>query len=698
MNNFGTELIYLALQTTIFSLAVILLHVLLSRRGPRESVYLLAGSLALLLLLPGLLLLPLPHGWTVAAQSANTVSSGAVGSAPGNVSAAENGPAASKEGESVAAALPVDMLWRQLSTQLQKAQSSHPLWPAVGAWCFLAGLALALGRVVFGLVMLFSLRRQCQRIDDELPRQLADGLKKNLGLRKDVELCETTKLRSAATVGWLHPIILLPTHWRCWSEKELGAVLAHELAHIRRGDFLIRLLAQCSCALHFYQPLVYWLSRRLYLQQELAADALGARAAGDRHGYLVALSRLALREDGWSGGGLAQSFLPARGTLMRRIDMLQARERLHRPWPARVLRTVALLLMVSAALAVSTLRSPSGLQAQEATGDNGKTKAVSGTDAIVETRKPLDLTYLSEDTHGVIAVRLAAIFGRPDMKDQLQSINEGYTKALKLIGLKAGLGLPVEEIDELTCSLFLRVREGNAPEGRGTAEVGIQAIRAAHKFDWKKQVQRMFPKVAEVHFAGQVYFKLPGDFKHPLFAKTCFYVPDDRTLVMQTEQQIRNLIQKKNRPRIVPHWRQVESGLIAVYVKLPPDVRAYLLQKKSLDRDPELHVWKHVDSVTIGFDGEKEISWHAFCHLSNETDTADAEKTARKCFAHYQQNLAKLLKKRDGQIPARYVGVIQSALRLCQPRIERSGLNLELSARAEFPLALFFEAYQDFQQ
>ena len=53
-------------------------------------------------------------------------------------------------------------------------------------------------------------------------------------------------------------------------------MLAHELAHVRRTDYLAGLLARLGVALHFYHPLVYWLAARLHLQQELAADALAA--------------------------------------------------------------------------------------------------------------------------------------------------------------------------------------------------------------------------------------------------------------------------------------------------------------------------------------------------------------------------------------------------------------------------------------
>ena len=67
-----------------------------------------------------------------------------------------------------------------------------------------------------------------------------------------------------------------------WDDRERRAVLAHELAHIRRDDYLAGLAAQVSLALHFYHPLVHALAGRLRLEQELAADAWGARLSGGR--------------------------------------------------------------------------------------------------------------------------------------------------------------------------------------------------------------------------------------------------------------------------------------------------------------------------------------------------------------------------------------------------------------------------------
>ena len=140
-------------------------------------------------------------------------------------------------------------------------------------------------------------------------------------------LRESAEIGSPATVGWRRPLVLLPPKWRQWSASERQVVLAHEVAHVVARRFRrAGSIAQLSVALHFYNPLVHWLARRLRIEQELAADAWGAMAAGGSGPYLMTLASMALRQDDRAASWTARPFLPARGTLLRRIDMLRNRK------------------------------------------------------------------------------------------------------------------------------------------------------------------------------------------------------------------------------------------------------------------------------------------------------------------------------------------------------------------------------------
>src|SRR5260221_9693000 len=139
----------------------------------------------------------------------------------------------------------------------------------------------------------------------ELVRQIAADMR----FRRPIEVRQSRKLIAPATIGWRRPLILLPPAWEGWTEEERRVVLAHEVAHIARGDYPAWMLAQLGLTLHFYHPLVHWLARRLRLEQELAADVRGAELAGGRETYLVTLTRMVLQLDAPQAAWAANPFL-----------------------------------------------------------------------------------------------------------------------------------------------------------------------------------------------------------------------------------------------------------------------------------------------------------------------------------------------------------------------------------------------------
>ena len=110
--------------------------------------------------------------------------------------------------------------------------------------------------------------------------ELVDVLQAELSCRRRIELRESDSICSAATFGWWKPVILLPVEWRSWTAEERRAVLAHEIAHVVRNDFLAWIFAQIGLVFHFYHPLVHWLAGRLRLEQALGADAAAPAVSG----------------------------------------------------------------------------------------------------------------------------------------------------------------------------------------------------------------------------------------------------------------------------------------------------------------------------------------------------------------------------------------------------------------------------------
>ena len=103
--------------------------------------------------------------------------------------------------------------------------------------------------------------------------------------RRNLRLLESELVYVPATVGFLRPVVLLPASWRHWSESKLRAVLAHELAHVRRADWLVITLAELNRAIYWFHPLAWFLRRRLSELAELNCDDAVLEADGDRTQY-----------------------------------------------------------------------------------------------------------------------------------------------------------------------------------------------------------------------------------------------------------------------------------------------------------------------------------------------------------------------------------------------------------------------------
>jgi hypothetical protein len=220
------------------------------------------------------------------------------------------------------------LLWDGFIDELRRARVSSTAdpawdWRALAGVALLAVAAIGLLRIAAGIFAVQSLIARSQPVDNEKLRQLVDVLRAELSCARRVEIRQSSRLTTAATVGWRRPVILLPLAWGDWTRDQRRAVLAHELAHIRQADFVAQLAAQFALALHFYHPLVHWLARRLRLEQELTADDLAANVAGGRRAYMNTLAQLALAQPSDSVGWPAQMFLPTRGMFLRRIEMLR---------------------------------------------------------------------------------------------------------------------------------------------------------------------------------------------------------------------------------------------------------------------------------------------------------------------------------------------------------------------------------------
>jgi beta-lactamase regulating signal transducer with metallopeptidase domain/protein involved in polysaccharide export with SLBB domain len=106
-------------------------------------------------------------------------------------------------------------------------------------------------------------------------------------------LTVTDRLEVPIVIGALRPMVLVPLSLlNNLSPPEIEAILAHELAHVRRHDYLVNLLQTAVETLLFYHPAVWWIGKQIRHERECCCDALAAEVCGDRVNYAKALAAL----------------------------------------------------------------------------------------------------------------------------------------------------------------------------------------------------------------------------------------------------------------------------------------------------------------------------------------------------------------------------------------------------------------------
>ena len=175
--------------------------------------------------------------------------------------------------------MPPPTLWLQ-----SLASWALPVWSL--------GVLLFSLRLVWGCRQVSALRRRGRTAEAPVLAAIA-GVAARMGVTRPVRALVISLAEGPSVVGWLRPVILLPSAALLGlTTEQLEAVLAHELAHIRRYDYLVNLLQILSETLLFYHPAVWWTSARIRHERELCCDDIAVRSCGDALCYARALTRL----------------------------------------------------------------------------------------------------------------------------------------------------------------------------------------------------------------------------------------------------------------------------------------------------------------------------------------------------------------------------------------------------------------------
>ncbi|HZX77008.1 M56 family metallopeptidase [Lysobacter sp.] len=179
-------------------------------------------------------------------------------------------------------------------------------------------------RMAMGLVWIQRLRAMPRHPQQAAWQARLDALVERFGEKRRVLLKLVDSLDSPVSAGWWRPVVVMPAALLSRMPADLiEALLAHELAHVRRHDYLVNLLQGVAEALLFYHPVTWWLSRRIRDEREHIADRLAAEVTGHPRRLALALcelSELTSASQRHTTPHLAQA--AHGGPLMSRIEQL----------------------------------------------------------------------------------------------------------------------------------------------------------------------------------------------------------------------------------------------------------------------------------------------------------------------------------------------------------------------------------------
>jgi len=268
----GWALVHFAWQGALAAGVFVVLSLAAQGAGARVRYALAAFTLAAMALMPAATLLS-SHGSQADVARAHVTAPaptdiGTISPLPARASTAEAWPTASVRAR-IASALPgIVALWG-------------------------AGVLVLSIRYVGGWRVVRRMDQSARPLlDADVSSRLA-RLVRRMRVTRPVRLLESAMVEVPTVVGWLRPAILLPAATIAGlSPEQLEAILAHELAHVRRHDYLASLLQSAVETVLFYHPAVWWVSHRMRVERELCCDDEAVAACGNPIEYARALAGL----------------------------------------------------------------------------------------------------------------------------------------------------------------------------------------------------------------------------------------------------------------------------------------------------------------------------------------------------------------------------------------------------------------------
>jgi beta-lactamase regulating signal transducer with metallopeptidase domain/uncharacterized GH25 family protein len=163
-------------------------------------------------------------------------------------------------------------------------------WKPYAICLWLTGAIIMLFRAICLVVGGNRLQLQCTALNDEFILEQVELLRNNLGITRRIRITVSEHITIPGVVGFISPLLILPVSMVSGVPADaLQAILAHELAHIRRYDYLVNFCQMVVEAILFFNPAVWWISRQIRIEREACCDNAGIAAIGRRIRYAEVL-------------------------------------------------------------------------------------------------------------------------------------------------------------------------------------------------------------------------------------------------------------------------------------------------------------------------------------------------------------------------------------------------------------------------
>lgn len=357
----GWALLQFVWQGTVIGLAAAAALAALRRSAP--DVRYLVGTVALAVMLTLPVVTALQRYSVITTHPA----ADAIAATPASGSHIETAPDATVARSTTTAVVPA----APAATQSAILRPERLLPMVMIVW--LAGVTVLSLRLFTGWLWIRRMRTHGVVPADPSWDRIVQRLARQLHISRTIALLESMLVDVPTVIGWLTPVVLLPVSAiGGLAPQQLEAILAHELAHIRRHDYAVNVMQTLVETLLFYHPAVWWVSRRIRAERENCCDDLAVALCGDPIAYANALADLeSLRSSIPRYRKLERTVLAATGgSLLQRVRRLLGAPSHAPAGPAWLAGTAALVVIACLAFSgdglASAQQSPSTAQAEAA--------------------------------------------------------------------------------------------------------------------------------------------------------------------------------------------------------------------------------------------------------------------------------------------------------------------------------------------